>query len=393
MADDDAPGPREVLLVAARLHLGRAAAVDDGDLLGAQKLGLHGDVDGGHAAADDDDAAPDGERARVRRLAQLGDEIHRVEDTVEILALETEAVGPGHAEAEEDGVIVPPELVEGDVGPEPDPVFHRDATDREDEIDLAPGEIVHRLVGGDAVFVEAAGLLPRVEDGDLVALDGEAVGAGEPRRARPDDGDPPPARRGPGEGLMPRRHQGVHGKPLQHADADRPALAAVAHADLLAQGLGRADPGAHSAHDVPGKDRRRRPLHVAGGDPADEKRHVDGRRAGRDAGRVEAEITPVRLDRGFLPAQRRMQVGEVAGAFLRREPARRDIPDVLRRRHGETSRMSDPPARSPARRTPGFGPADAIFLSFGQNFTRRSRTLAGGRERRAQAVYSMAMAV
>ena len=71
-----------------------------------------------------------------------------------------------------------------------------DAADRQDELDLALGEAVDRLVGGDAVFVEPAGLRPGVEYDDVVAVHGEAMGAGEARRAGADDGDALAGRRG-----------------------------------------------------------------------------------------------------------------------------------------------------------------------------------------------------
>ncbi len=69
------------------------------------------------------------------------------------------------------------------------PVLRLDAAEREDEVDLALGEIMRHLVGGDAVFVEPAQLLPRLEDGDVMAQQRQAVGAGEARRAAADDGD------------------------------------------------------------------------------------------------------------------------------------------------------------------------------------------------------------
>ncbi|MNF13708.1 hypothetical protein D3C80_2156470 [compost metagenome] len=57
-----------------------AAAVADRHLLSTQQLGLHGGVDRRHAAADDDDTAPDRQAGEVTRLAQGGDEIDGVGD-------------------------------------------------------------------------------------------------------------------------------------------------------------------------------------------------------------------------------------------------------------------------------------------------------------------------
>jgi hypothetical protein len=64
-----------------------------------------------------------------------------------------------------------------------------DAADGKNVIDLLLGEIVDGLVGGDAVFVEAARFSAGIVDDDVVALDGEAMGAGETGRAGADDGD------------------------------------------------------------------------------------------------------------------------------------------------------------------------------------------------------------
>ena len=58
---------RELLLEAAGRHLLAAAAVDDGDLLGAELLGLDAGVDRGHAAADHHHPAADREAWRGPR--------------------------------------------------------------------------------------------------------------------------------------------------------------------------------------------------------------------------------------------------------------------------------------------------------------------------------------
>ena len=120
----------------------------------------------------------------------------------------------------------------------------------EDEVDLGLREVAGRLVGGDAVFVEPADLRPRLVDDDVVAVHGEAVGAGEAGRAAADHGDALPGGRGTGEGMLAGFHQRVGGVALQLADAHRLALGRLADAGLLAQRLGRADAGAHAAEDV-----------------------------------------------------------------------------------------------------------------------------------------------
>jgi hypothetical protein len=59
VADAHAVGLRPVLLIARRRHLVGPAAIDDGDVLGAQPARLRGGIDGGIAAADHHDPASD----------------------------------------------------------------------------------------------------------------------------------------------------------------------------------------------------------------------------------------------------------------------------------------------------------------------------------------------
>src|SRR3712207_8128918 len=61
-------------------------------------------------------------------------------------------------------------------------LFRSDSADAKDEVDLPLGEILDGLVGGDAVLVEPAGFLSRLEHHHLVAQGGELMRAGEPDR-------------------------------------------------------------------------------------------------------------------------------------------------------------------------------------------------------------------
>src|SRR5690606_24891101 len=149
----------------------------------------YGDVDGGHAAADDDDAAADRQRAEVGGLAQIGDVLDGSVDAGGVLALGAQRVDAGEPHAEEHGAVGGGELGEEDVAAERPAVLDRDATDRGDIVDLGLGEIVRRLVGGNAVLVEAAGLGLRLEDDDVVAVDRQAVRGGEAGGTGADDGD------------------------------------------------------------------------------------------------------------------------------------------------------------------------------------------------------------
>ena len=248
--DGDAVGLGKLAFVTTGAHALRGAAIDDGDLLGAEPLRLGGDVDGGHAAADHDHAAADGQRGQILRLAEPGDVIDRILDAGHVLAGEAERIDAAEADGEEDGVEVLPELAEGELAAEHLAGLDVDAADPKDEFDLAGGEIFDGLVGGDAVFVEAADLRPGVEDDDVVAVERQAMGAGEAGRPAADDGDAFSGERGARERLAAGLDHHVGGVALQFADPDRLALGDLAHADLLAQRLGRADAGAHAAEDV-----------------------------------------------------------------------------------------------------------------------------------------------
>ena len=118
MFDLDADDLRKLLLVRRGAHRFCAAAIDDGDVLGAELLRLHGDVDRGVATADDDDAAPDRQRGQILGLPQRGDVVDRIMHALQRLAVAAERVHPCKPYAEEDGVEALAERREGDVAAE-----------------------------------------------------------------------------------------------------------------------------------------------------------------------------------------------------------------------------------------------------------------------------------
>ena len=65
--------------------------------------------------------------------------------------------------------------------------MYLDAADGEDELDLALGKVVRQLIGGNAVFVEPAQLVPRLEKNRLMAEERQAMGAGQAGRPAADD--------------------------------------------------------------------------------------------------------------------------------------------------------------------------------------------------------------
>jgi hypothetical protein len=80
--------------------------------------------------------------------------------------------------------MVPAQTAQLDLAPQGLAGPDLDPAEGEDERHLALGEVVGHLVGGDAVLVEASGLVLGLEDGDVVAQHGQAVGAGQAGRAQ-----------------------------------------------------------------------------------------------------------------------------------------------------------------------------------------------------------------
>ena len=106
-----------------------------------------------------------------------------------VLAFEGQRVDAGQSHAEEHRVEILPQLRQRDVAAERLAVLDADTADTHDERHLGLREVVRHLVGGDAVFVQAARLGPGFEDGDVMAAQRQAMGAGETSGAGADHGD------------------------------------------------------------------------------------------------------------------------------------------------------------------------------------------------------------
>ena len=287
---------------------------------------MHGGVDRRHAAADHHDPPADRQRGKILGLPESGDVVDGVDHVLKFgLPRQAELVGRAEAHAEEDRVVVAPQVLKLHVAAERLAAPNLDAPDRENEIDLPGGEIVDRLIGGDAVFVEAARLLARFEDRAVDAGEAKFMRASQARRPRADDRDPLAGWRPARIGRFPGRDCRLGRIALQLADHDRLRLRRFAHARFLAERFGRADAGAHAAHDVGIENGLGRPGSIAGGDLADEERNVDRGRAGLLAGRVEAEIAALGFDLRLVEGQRRVQVGEIVLESLAVQASRADV--------------------------------------------------------------------
>ena len=196
-------------------------------------------VHGGVAAADDDDVVAD-----LERLAEVGllHEVDAVLDAVEVVARDVQRNGVHGAGADGDGVELRLKLLEGDVAPDADAEAEPDAQPlHEPEVHL--DGLARQAEGGHADEHRAAAVGQLVEDGDLVAGDGQLTRDGHARRAGADDRDRRVARRdgghvvGDAAGLVPLRQEALHG-----ADGQRPVDVAAAAGALARR---RADVGAH----------------------------------------------------------------------------------------------------------------------------------------------------
>ena len=222
-----------------------------------------------------------------------------------------EIVHMGKAGADEHRIVTVGKVGERKVGAEFLAMANLDPADGQHVVDFARGEIVDRLVGGDAEFVQPARLVAGLVDRDGMAVHGKAVRAGQPRRPCADNRHCLSGGRRARVKLPAIDHRRIGREALQQADLNRLALRFLAHAGFLAQRLGRADTGAHAAQNVLVEDRLRRSRRVAGGDLADEQGDIDACRTGDRARRVVAEVAAVGGDQRLMTAQWRMQVGEI----------------------------------------------------------------------------------
>ena len=213
-------------------------------------------------------------------------------------------------------------------------MHHLDAADAENEVHFLLREIIRALVGGDAIFVEAAGLGAGLEHRHRMAVHGKAVRTGEARGSGTHHGDLLAGGLGARIGLGGISHEGIRGIALQQPDLNRLALGIVAHAGFLAQRFGRADAGAHAAEDVLVENRHSRRFRMSRLNLTDEHRNVDRGGACHLARRVMAEIAAIRLDERLMRIERWVNVTEIHGVVRMGQPVARN--PGLHIRHGRS---------------------------------------------------------
>src|SRR5579863_8135483 len=205
-----------------------------------------------------------------------------------------------------------------------------DAAHAQEPFDLTLSVAAGSLVGGDSVLVEPAGLRSRIVESDIVSRARQRMRTGESRRARADHRYAPAACRGTLEYLIVgTRHQPVHRVTLQPPDLHRSPLLRVAHADLLAQHLGRTIARAESAQRIGPEDRLSRAACVRFGYASDEGRYVDARGTGLYARRVETVQAPAGFQYCLRVRERWHMIGEIRGVGVGRQASRTDIRPAL----------------------------------------------------------------
>ena len=210
-------------------ELGPRSTVGDGHVLGAVPEARARAVHRGVAAADDDDVAPDRHLLAQVRLLHVVD---AVLDAVEVRAGDVEVDRVHGAGRDRDPVIVPLELVEGDVDADGGVEHELDAQPL-DQADVHLDRLARQPEGGDADEHRAATEGQAVEHRELVALDRELARDREAGRAGADDGDPLGAGRdGRHDVGDPRRLVPLHEEPLHGADGQRPVDVAAAAGPL-----------------------------------------------------------------------------------------------------------------------------------------------------------------
>ncbi|MNF72293.1 hypothetical protein D3C84_542650 [compost metagenome] len=184
------------------------------------------------------------------------------------------------------------------------------AADLQQERHFALGKIIHQLVFGDAVFVKAAGLFAGFEYHHVVTMQGQPMSARQACRSGPDHRHALAGGGGALEGVACEMCM-VQGITLQLANQYRCALlVVVAHARLLAEHFGRADPGATATEDIGRENLLGRTLDVLLVDVADEGGDVDAGGARVDARRVVAIQATGAFQLCLARVQRWRQVAE-----------------------------------------------------------------------------------
>jgi len=184
-------------------------------MFGAQKLGLHGGVNGGHAAANDHHVAAHGHCAEILGLTQICDERDGILDAVSLRTGGAQGVHAAQTDAKKHSIKFVLQAVDIQIAAQGLPGFEGNATDLHQPIHLARSKVIGGFIGGNAELVQPARFGGRIIKGDVMPVHRKPMRAGKTCGACANHGDGFACGCCAGEGVEARLHQRVGGVALQ----------------------------------------------------------------------------------------------------------------------------------------------------------------------------------
>ena len=263
-------------LAAQGRHIGHSAAVNGADLGGAQPPGRAHGIHGHVAAADDGHLLAG--QIGLLVFAHVAQEAHGRHDPFGVFVGKAQLLVGAGADGDEHGVILLPQLLDGDVVADAHPVLHFDPGGQ-NGMDVVVQPVLGQPVVGDAVAQHAAQLGQHLKDGDGMAHQAQVIGCRQAAGATADHGH---TLAGVGRAVGRRHSAGTVGRhPLESADIDG-VVDHIAAAPGLAGML--ADIGAGGGEGIVLADQPDGVLIASGAHQRDIAGDIDGSRAQRDAG-------------------------------------------------------------------------------------------------------------
>jgi len=224
----------------------------------------------------------------------LLDEIDRVVHALQRLTFEFERAHAAQADSKEHGVMLFSQIAQRHVAAEHHVVLHFDTPHRVQPLHFALCEILDHLIRRDAIFIQAAGFGPGVEERDLVAVERQTMRTRQSRWPRADHRHMTSGVRRAFEKRLAARHRPVGGVALQRTDLDWFVILMIPDAGSLAENFSRTHACACAAQGIGRQDVHGRAFHVAVTNLADEAGNIYFCGACVDAGRVVAVVATAR---------------------------------------------------------------------------------------------------
>ena len=170
-------------------HVLQPAAVHQVHFTSTQAGHLHRHVDGRVARTEYDAAFGQGQLRQVIALAQFADIVGGGQQAGCVFVGQPQLSTGRQTDPQKHRIELQVQFAQGEVAAQSLAVTHLDATDLQHEVHFTLGKIVHQFVFGDPVLIEATGFVVGLKDHHFMPEQGQAMGAGQPGRARPDYGD------------------------------------------------------------------------------------------------------------------------------------------------------------------------------------------------------------